>query len=574
MSSLTVPKLVLRSDKGAPLSNAEIDANWNTLRSFSNSLSALFGVSLNTDGTLKDNTVEEADIKDRQISAAKMKFTALPAFDDQGTTNAMIISPNPEVTAYENKMIFFVRALTGNTGPTTMAVNSNAAVPIKKRGGLVLEAGDIQAGQVVALEYYDGMFYMIGGNGTTSLATASVIDESGNLQGVLFNATADIDAVAAEVTFAHGFNAHPDTWRVMLECSDAGGDAGYNLGNAIPVADLTGDGTTFIPPSFSVKVSVDNIIVTRNTTAVYDASGAALDVATPKWKLRVKAMRERSPSLNMQPALQVHLGRLDGAISYGQYLYGFSYGTGGGTGKIIRMDAQTGAVETVGSVAPHGGTAARYGNMSLYRDESGADQVALVESLGVKIFTAQKPTGGWSTPVSISDATYSQVYNYYKLLACETVTGTLHMWLGPQKQLGGGSVGYVGSYVIKKVLGDASGSIAFTAINFRLATGAADYALDNDTIVSVTYNPVKNRLYVVGLQGVLMIFELAVPLSTFCTAGAISYVNLTYIKSMILGGTITEGGSVTVEFDLGTGEERAVVASGVEAITRIPWREP
>ncbi len=599
MAFLTVPELVLRATKGSPLTADEHDNNLKVLRNFSNALAALSGVVLKTDGSLKDDAVSEDAILNRAIGQSKLKLTAIGIYEDAGTTNNFVIAPDPEISAYEDGMIFFVRALNSNTGPATVKVNALETFSLKKQGGLELEAGDIRSGQVFAVAYRSSVFHLVSGSGAQSVAgSENLIDETGNLQGVIFNSSGDIAVVGTPVEFTHALDAYPDALLVALEC--IADDGAYVIGDTLPIGEVTDNAVTFAP-TFRVRVDTNKVYVTRNSTNAYDrVGGSALDIATPKWKIRVKAMREKSPNLNMPPPQSFHVVRPDGAISYGQYIYVLSRGySDADSNRWLRMDIQTGAVTLVAAI-DSGRTAA---HMSMYRSAGAGtpDMVALCSKKGIYATTLQKPAGAWA----ISTINTSTNYQFYKLLAIDDSTSTPTVWLGPQYGI---NTAKVNSYIVNKIVMTSGGAVtsttAQTAINFTSAqdvSGFTDLVGAAAQVVSLTYNPVKKRLYLIdNSSGFLHVFELDDPLTTWLSTGALDYTKLHFVGSVILpaSGVWSDKASacsesVAIEFDLGTGDESAVVFSKINEgpssdaysglatgsampgmVTRSPWREP
>jgi len=587
MSNLTVPNLTLRESKGAPLTNSEIDFNWITLRNFCNSLAQLMGVSLNTDGSLKDNSVEEGDIKNRQIGPTKLKLNALPFFQDVGSTNNFAIAPDPAITAYENNMVFIVRALTANTGPALFKVNNLEALPLKKQGNLELESGDIKAQQVFMVAYFGGGFHLISGSAAQSTSN-STIDSTGNLQGVLFSGSAATPANGATTSFTHALNALPDSWVVVLEA--IGVDAGFVIGDTLPLDEITKlDGT----PMFRVKVNSSYITVTRLDAGNGYYGGLELAIGT-LWQIRVKAIKETSPTLNLQPAASFQIVSPNSAVTYGQYCYVAARNETdvASPSRIFRVDMQTSQVEIVGT----NGTK-RNVNFHIYRGALNEDRLIAVDDGGIRWTTLQKPvSGAWV----IGEIYTGNTYDKYKVLAVDDAAGiaAAGVWLGPQQ---GAGTSKVNDYRIKKrVLGGAETSM--TGINFTSATGAdaAKFSAmlttpGSTTVMFCLYNPAKKRIYMVDKATALMhIFELSVDLTGWLVASpaALDYSQLTYKKSIVIGGgviwTATDFAydSINIEFDLGTGEEKALVLAqdcegtalsnnnhSAGIVTRIPWRE-
>jgi hypothetical protein len=106
---------------------------------------------------------------------------------------AVSLSPSPSLTA--GSIVVF-KATNANTGASTLAVNGGSAIAIKKQGTTALSAGDIAAGQIVAVGYDGTNFQLMGGAGGstsgaliytgawssgTAYAVANVVLYSGNL---------------------------------------------------------------------------------------------------------------------------------------------------------------------------------------------------------------------------------------------------------------------------------------------------------------------------------------------------------------------------------------------------------
>src|SRR3990167_1654819 len=125
--------LVLRLIKGSPVSPQEEDDNLDALRDAIQGLSALFGVALNPDGSLK---------------------TPPLVYGASATgTDAYQITPVPEVASLASLIGRLVVLLpdTANTGAATLEVVGAASLgvkAIKKFFNQPLESGDIKAGQV------------------------------------------------------------------------------------------------------------------------------------------------------------------------------------------------------------------------------------------------------------------------------------------------------------------------------------------------------------------------------------------------------------------------------------------
>lgn len=72
---------------------------------------------------------------------------------DTGVVNAALVVLAPAVTAYEDGLELAFKVLFENTQAVTLAANGLPPMPVKKNGGVDLEPGDWQAGQIVVARY-------------------------------------------------------------------------------------------------------------------------------------------------------------------------------------------------------------------------------------------------------------------------------------------------------------------------------------------------------------------------------------------------------------------------------------
>ena len=358
---LRVANLVLRQTKGSELTTAEGDQNWKTLRDFSNALSDLVGVALNTDGTLKDDSVEESDIKARSVTATKLGLAALPFFSDQGSPSNYAIYPDPAPTEadYEDGMVFFIRVNAGNTGASTLQVGNLGAKPIYKLGGQELSAGDILGRSVIAVAYYAGAFHLVSGAGGTSTGgggTGGDTTASGSFSGILRYdpAAVPLPAFGTSKVFAHALNMIPDEFQVLLQCATA--ELGFLVGDSIPlyfVVDSTGK------RAFAVSVSTSAITVRQTATPAMVARandggaghtiGTLENITPASWALKATAGRITSAATQTFPALDYQVGLPNGALSYGKDLFVFSSGRHSGKNFLTRIDLLTNNVSIIDS---------------------------------------------------------------------------------------------------------------------------------------------------------------------------------------------------------------------------------
>jgi len=98
---------------------------------------------------------------------------------DTGVANAYQITLNPAPAAYEIGKIYKFKAANANTGASTFTIGALAATAIKKKATVVLETGDILAGQVVPVMYDGTNFQLIPMNPPT------ISDASTTVKGIV-----------------------------------------------------------------------------------------------------------------------------------------------------------------------------------------------------------------------------------------------------------------------------------------------------------------------------------------------------------------------------------------------------
>ena len=115
----------------------------------------------------------------------------------------------------------------------------------------------------------------------------------------LYTGTASIPSAAGTATLSHGLKGVPQSVRVMLQCTDAGGDAGYALNDEVEVGSVAVlPGAAYMRAAFAIEVTSTSILVRRATVtpsaetlyAINGTSGAynaAVDAS--KWQIKVYA---------------------------------------------------------------------------------------------------------------------------------------------------------------------------------------------------------------------------------------------------------------------------------------------
>lgn len=95
-------------------------------------------------------------------------------------------------------------------------------------------------------------------------------------------------------TFAHGLAAIPSLVRVVLKCTDAGGDVGYSQNDEVTIESTFMDNGTNDFPSFSVSANATNVYVTRYSNpagSIYlmnRGTGVNAAITTSKWQVLVR----------------------------------------------------------------------------------------------------------------------------------------------------------------------------------------------------------------------------------------------------------------------------------------------
>lgn len=79
---------------------------------------------------------------------------------DTGPANVITSDVAPNITAYTFLSFYLVRIAATNTGPTTANFDGVGALPLRRRDGSELQAGDLLAGTIVAL-VYDGTIFRL-----------------------------------------------------------------------------------------------------------------------------------------------------------------------------------------------------------------------------------------------------------------------------------------------------------------------------------------------------------------------------------------------------------------------------
>lgn len=205
---------------------------------------------------------------------------------DTGTTNTFVVTLSPVPAALVAGLVVNFLAANTVSGTATLNVNGLGAKTIKKFFNSNLVAGDINAGQIVQVEYDGTNFQMLSqtasGSGTGSvtsvatagLATGGTITTTGTVtvtaavQSDMETATSTSVAVVPGVQQYHP--GHPKAW---VYCDSNGNrNANYN------VSSVTKDSTGRLHTSFTVAFSSANYHIC--TTVYWNQAGSCVVDAT------------------------------------------------------------------------------------------------------------------------------------------------------------------------------------------------------------------------------------------------------------------------------------------------------
>lgn len=120
------------------------------------------------------NPITKAERDLRPESFTDIEYSFYGADTGSANTYGATISPAP--TRLVTGMKVTIKAANANTGASTFNLNSTGAVAIKKQGGTALAAGDINADQLVPLQY-DGTYWQIVGGGGSSSSNSWTVEE-------------------------------------------------------------------------------------------------------------------------------------------------------------------------------------------------------------------------------------------------------------------------------------------------------------------------------------------------------------------------------------------------------------
>lgn len=155
--------LTKRSTKGSALTHAEMDANWDKITNGVLAVETQLAVSLNPDGTIKDEKVPYAATTN-------------------GTDNFAVSIPGTYASLSDLAgRIIMVQVDTPNTGAATLTINGTLSDNILKQGGQPLVSGDIKAGvNAFMWDSTTAAFLIVNPTGSNSRVNYGVTTNVGN----------------------------------------------------------------------------------------------------------------------------------------------------------------------------------------------------------------------------------------------------------------------------------------------------------------------------------------------------------------------------------------------------------
>lgn len=176
-------------------------------------------------GSNKLTSVAEGTARTDGATIAQLQDGGDTYAADTGAADVYAMALSPAITAYVAGQRFSFKATNANTGASTLNVNTVGAKNILKHNDVALASGDIEAGQIVEVEYDGTSFQML-----SQLGNAPA---GGDMLGA--NNLSDVDTAATALSNIGGIGA-ATTDTLTNKTFDANG-TGNSLSN-VDVADL------------------------------------------------------------------------------------------------------------------------------------------------------------------------------------------------------------------------------------------------------------------------------------------------------------------------------------------------
>tara|TARA_Y100001938_G_scaffold25227_1_gene33493 strand:+ start:8853 stop:10061 length:1209 start_codon:yes stop_codon:yes gene_type:complete len=245
--------------------------------------------------TFKHTGVGNATARTDYAAAGQVQDGALSYAADAGAADAYAITLSPAITAYASGQKFTFKATNANTGASTIDVNAVGAKAIKKQNDQDLESGDIEAGQIVEIEYDGTNFQMLSPSAKDfgALAYKSTV------------ATADIDANSVTgPKIAMGSDAQGDV--LFYDGTDYARLAAGTSGQVLKTQGAGSD------PAWSDEDALIALSAEQATT-----SGTSFDFTSIPAGVRTVRVLLNGVSLSGNDDLLIQLGTSGGVVTSG-----------------------------------------------------------------------------------------------------------------------------------------------------------------------------------------------------------------------------------------------------------------
>jgi hypothetical protein len=145
---------------------------------------------------LQDSSGNTIWTRDQVLNAQLITYYGV----DTGAANAYILTAATPYTTYQNgELVFFVPAQT-NTGPSTVNINGLGVIPIVTITGAAIGAGQLQAGIIAQLIYFNGNFQLL----SIGSFTGSTVGTFGQEVSLASAATTDLGIAPAHTVLLTG----------------------------------------------------------------------------------------------------------------------------------------------------------------------------------------------------------------------------------------------------------------------------------------------------------------------------------------------------------------------------------
>lgn len=218
---------------------------------------AKYGANTGGGALFKDNTAGDIGANDMRSQAIDIKDSFLNILDDiykkyavtASGTDTYTATPSPTLTAYTSGDVYYILFTNANTGAATLNLNALGAKAIRKNGATALVAGDIAAGQVVALAYDGTNLQIVSGTSTGTVPTLA----SGTYTPTLTNTTNVAASTAYQCQYMRVGSVVTVSGRVDIDPTTAGIDTAMKM--SLPIASNFGNNSDCGGTAFSFGIA-------------------------------------------------------------------------------------------------------------------------------------------------------------------------------------------------------------------------------------------------------------------------------------------------------------------------------